>query len=290
MELGESLALADRFALSLLFKVHSLPRNERTETGRLWWRTIETRLGPGPALTEHRRQIETFAALRQVDRARDRQIFLTLSAIVEDEHDGKCPALIDNGCSIYEDRPLTCRTVPLHYSRPPSTLASYLDGFVGKPGYACETSDAPEVLKGNDILSVEVREARDAAVQVAGRDRAWKAALVEQMSDASSAKAAGLPTFADVVANSDRGYASMVPMLVAWRAAAYAGLMTQDAFADLCRKQIGLMERAIESRQEREAVFSERIRLYRSAIAGLSSEDVMASDPRPSIPGPSLVF
>jgi len=268
MELGESLALADRFILSLLFKVHGLPRNERTEHGRKWWRTLNTRLGPGPALTEHRGLIETFAAVRHVDRSRDRQLFLSLSAIVEDEHDGKCPALIDNSCSIYDRRPLTCRTVPLHYSRPPSSLAGYLDGFVGTPGYRCETSEAPEILKGNEILSVEVRDARNEALRVARSDRDWKAVLAEAMLTDASANAAGLPTFDEVVANSDRGFASMVPILAAWRAAAHAGLMTRDTFDDLCRKQIALAENGMEVRPERRADLNERIRLYRTALAG----------------------
>lgn len=269
MELGESLALADRFVLSLLFKVHSLPRKERTDTGRRWWRSIDTPLGPGPALAEHRRQIETFAAVRQVDRGRDRQIFLSLSAIVEDEQDGKCPALVNQGCAIYDRRPMTCRTVPLHYSRAPSTLTAYLDGFVATPGYECETAEAPEILRGSEILSPEVREARAEAAAIARRDQAWKAVLVNLMSTAASAQAAGLPTFADVVSNSDRGYASMTPILTAWRAAADAGLMTRETFADLCRKQIALIERAAEARPERHGDPTEKLRPYRLALVNL---------------------
>ena len=266
MELGESLTLADRFLMSLIFKVHSLPRNERSETGRRWWRSQGTPLGPGPALTESRRQIEAFAALRQVDRSRDRQVFLTLSAIVEDEQDGRCPALVGNGCSIYERRPLTCRTVPLHYSRPPSTLATYLDGFVATPGHACETADAPEVLRGGAILSEEVREAREAALRVAKSDRIWKDALVARMETGASAQAAGLPTFDDVLTNSDRGYASMVPIHVAWRAAVKAGLMAEATFADLCRKQIAVAEAAAAVKPGRGEVLAERQRVLRSAL------------------------
>lgn len=267
MELGESLDLADRFLMSLIFKVHSLPRNERGETGRRWWRSQGTPLGPGPALAESRRQIETFAALRQVDRGGDRQVFLTLSAIVEDEHDGKCPALTDNRCSVYEDRPLTCRTVPLHYSRAPSTLASYLDGFVATPGYGCETVEAPEVLRGGAVLSEEVREAREAAVRVADADQPWKDALVARMETGALARAAGLPTFEDVLTNSDKGYASMVPIHVAWRAAVGAGMMTAATFADLCRKQIALAEAAAAVKPGRGEVLVERQRVLRSALA-----------------------
>ena len=283
MELGESLQLADTFLLSLLFKVHSLPRNERTETARRWWRGTGSRLGPGPALNEHRRHIEIFSAVRQVDRSRDRQLFLTLSAIVEDEHDGKCPALLDNSCSIYDRRPLTCRTVPLHYSRPPSTLASYLDGFVGTPGYQCATSGAPEILKGPEVLSPEIRTCREDAVEVANRDRVWKTVLVESMKQPDVAAAAGLPTLDAVIANSDRGYASMVPFIVAWRAAVRADLMTPEMFSDLCRKQIALAETTMVTKPERHAAMRERLDLYRSEPGS-----GVATDPRPSSlwPGP----
>lgn len=226
MELGESLALADLFLLSMVFKVHSLPRNERGETGRRWWKSVDTPLGPGPAL-------------------------------------------IDTVCGIYERRPQTCRTVPLHYSRPTSTLVGYLDGFVATPGYACETTDAPEILRGSEILSVEAREGREAALRIAQSDRDWKDALVGLMQTGASAKAAGLPTFEDVLSNSDRGYASMVPIHVAWRAAAEAGLMTGSTFEDLIRKQIALAERAVASRPDRHEALAERLRLLRSALAAV---------------------
>lgn len=267
MELGESLALADLFLMSMILKAHSLPRNERGEAGRRWWRGLETPLGPGPALNEHRRSLEPFAALRQVDRGRDRQLFLTLSAIVEDEQDGRCPALIEGRCGVYERRPQTCRTVPLHYSRPVSTLAAYLDRFVATPGYECETDAAPVVLRGGEILADEVREARAAALRVAEGDRDWKAALVASMGDGASARAAGLPTVDDVISNSDKGYASMVPIHVAWRAALGAGLMTREVFSDLCRRQSAAAEDGMARRPHRRDALAERLRDVRAALA-----------------------
>jgi hypothetical protein len=141
-----------------------------------------------------------------------------------------------------------------------------VDGFVGTPGYQCATSEAPEILKGARILSPEIRASWDEAVQVANRDRDWKTALVESMKHPEVAATTGLPTLDDVIANSDRGYASMVPILVAWRVAAGAELMTWEIHADLCRKQIALAEKAMDAKPERHGDLTERIHLYRSAL------------------------
>lgn len=278
MEIGESLGLADQFLLSLIFKVHSLPRNERGEGGRRWWRTLDTRLGPGAALNEHRRQLEIFAADRQVDRERDRQLFVTISAIVEDQGKGRCPALQENSCGVYERRPLTCRTVPLHYSRPPSSLAAYLDGFVSTPGYRCSTSEGADILQGDHVLSDEIRRAREEAVRVAERDRDWKDVISGLMKDRASARAAGLPTTGDVITNSDRGYASTVPIFWAWRAAASARLICTVTFADLCAKQIALIEAVSGQWPDRAADLADRARLYRSGLTGEAGAATQTSD------------
>lgn len=266
MELGETAALADVFSLSLIFKIHTLPLNERSNWARAWWKTQDTPLGLRPALEEQARRLKIFAARRHVDRSTERQMFLTLSAIVDDNGAGRCPALSGSRCGVYERRPLTCRTVPLHYSRAPSTLGAYLDQFVATPGYGCETATAPAVLAGTDIIAVTVRHAREQAVLVANSDREWKTAIVAVMDDPLSARDAGLPTFSDVLANSGRGYATTAPMLVAWRVALRKGLITQVAFDDACRGQAALLEAA---RARSGCAHAETLSLYRSALLKL---------------------
>ena len=118
MELSEATALAGTFVTSILFKAHSVPIDARSDAARTWWRTQASRIPIGPALEERRRHLSQFASRKRTDKAGGRHVFLTMSAIVEDDGSGRCPALAaDNLCSIYESRPLTCRTVPLHYSR-----------------------------------------------------------------------------------------------------------------------------------------------------------------------------
>lgn len=272
MEIGEAAALADRFSLSLIFKVHSLPTSERSPWARRWRGVLGTTLGVRQALDEQRRQLKPFAALRRVDRARDRQIFLTLSAMVDDDGAKSCPALFDGRCSIYERRPLTCRTVPLHYSRAPSTLQAYLDGFTATAGYACETIAAPPILARGQVQVEEVRRAREEALLVASGDSTWKAAMIALMDDAEAAREVGLPTLGDVMTNSDRGYATSVPMLVAWRVALRQGLMARAAFDQACRRQIAVLE-VMKTAPAQDAATVERLALYRSALLDRRSTD-----------------
>lgn len=274
MEIGEAADLADTFILSLIFKVHSLPASERSEWARGWWRSQDTSLGLRQALDEQRRHLKPYSAKRHVDRASDRQTFLTVSAIVEDDGQGRCPAMSDDRCGIYERRPLTCRTVPLHYSRAPSTLTAYLDRFTQTAGYECETVAAPEILAKGEILDEDVRRAREEAIVAANNDRDWKAALTAAMSDPVSARYAALPTFGDVLANSDRGYATTVPMLSAWEVALRQGLMERATFDDVCRRQIALLEIAVKE-SDRGAAVAERLSLYRSALLQVRNPKAM---------------
>lgn len=240
MELSEATEHADTFVTSLLFKVHSLPISDRSHWSAQWWRQHASRIPLRPALDEAQRHLRHFA-VRRVDKARDRQVFLDISVIVDDEAQGRCPALVDGRCSIYDVRPLSCRTVPLHYSRAPSTLQAYLRGFVATPGYRCDTTDAaPVVIDGNKVLDPQIAADRERAKLLAKRDRRWKDRLVAIMDDPVEAARAGLPTFEAVLRNSDDGYATMLPMALAWQAAHAEGLLSGEELRDLCRKQAEL--------------------------------------------------
>jgi len=246
MELSEATRLAGTFVTSLLFKVHSLPTSERSAWAGDWWRGRDSRIPLRPALDEAQRHLRQFAA-RRVDRSRDRQIFFEISAIVDDDGQGRCPALADGLCTIYEVRPLTCRTVPLHYSRAPSTLERALDQFTATSGYRCDTSAAaPAILDGNKVLDPGIEHDRAGAVALAKADRGWKEHLAALMEDAPRAAAAGLPTHDAVLSNSDNGYATLIPMIVAWRVAADAGLLSREELHGLCSKQAGLIRERIK--------------------------------------------
>jgi Fe-S-cluster containining protein len=250
MELGEAASLADKFMMSVLFKVHSLPLSDRSGWAGQWWRNQQSRLPLRPSLDEGRRHLGQFAARRQVDKSRDRQLFLDITATVNDDGRGQCPALAGGICSIYDVRPLTCRTVPMHYSRPPSTLQSYLDGFTSTPDYGCDTTDsAPVLLDGNRVIDAQIQADREKAALQARQDRRWKARIVAMMDDDFQADSVDLPTYAAVINNSDGGHATLLPMIVAWRVAVIDGSLSQEAFRAICENQARLFKNAIAAHE-----------------------------------------
>lgn len=225
MELGEATALADRFIVRLLFKLHSLP--------------------PGKASGEADRYLKHFSA--HADSDGRRSLHLTISALPVHGGTGACPALKDNRCGIYDRRPLSCRTVPFHYSRSPSALAGYLDQFVKTPGYLCDTSfSAPVVLRDGKVTDPAVEMARAEALALAQTEKEWKAAVVAVVKS-PAADGEGFPGYPDIVRNSDAGGATTVSMYAAWRIAVKAGLLTQTQFDDICEKQAHLLRGEIAS-------------------------------------------
>lgn len=246
MELGEATALADKFVTRVIFKLHSLPLYEHGKRARLWWKGQGGGLSVRKALDEARQHLAHFSVRDDVDKARGRSLHLTISALTMDREKGRCPALANNCCSVYQSRPLTCRTVPLHYSRPPSTLPTYLDHFVSTPGYHCRISaEAAVVLKGGMVDHPSLQQARQDAVAMAEADRDWKKEVVALMSNPDQARAVGLPSYETVLRNSDAGGASLVSMIAAWRVAKRVGMLSSGQFDEVCRSQSRLLRTEI---------------------------------------------
>lgn len=242
MELSEATALAGTFITAMFFRVWSLPLHKSSKRAAEWWKSQGSALPAAEALEENRRHLRHFAARETIDRAKGRSLHLTISALTIDREAGRCPALQGGLCGIYESRPLSCRTVPLHYAKPLSLLGSALDKFTRTPDYLCDVSpDAPIVLDAAGVTEASVQQARADALKAAEVDRCWKNEIVSLMDDAYAAPSAGLPTYGDVLKNSDAGFGSSVSMLVAWRIARGAGLMTQQTFRDVCERQIRLL-------------------------------------------------
>jgi Fe-S-cluster containining protein len=244
MELSEATALADKFITSLFFRVYSLPLHKRAAQSR---QARGGGLRVAEALEEERDTLSHFSTRDEIDKSKRRSLHLTISALTVDREKGRCPALVENLCTIYESRPFSCRTVPMHYSRPSSALGSHLDEFVRTPGYSCDTTmNAPVVFDGQAITDPSVKQARDEAFKLAQSERAWKAKLVSLMDDPGAASAAGLPTYEDVLRYADGGSAAAVSMLIAWRVARDAGLISAGSFEEICRKQIALIDSELE--------------------------------------------
>lgn len=235
MELTEATALARTFITRLVFKLHSLPLDARKGRAMAWWKRSGSTLPVRAALDEARAHLTRFSVRNEIDRERKRTLHLSISALAVHAEGGNCPALADGACRIYEDRPLTCRTTPFHYSRPVSTLPSYLTRFVATPGYLCDTSAAAPVVLDEGKLAHPLARVREDAAARAAHEKTWKEVIAAQLG------ARGFPSYADIVANSDRGGATTLPMSMAWKIAAEHGLIEQKHWSALCRDQLRLL-------------------------------------------------
>jgi Fe-S-cluster containining protein len=267
MELSEATDLADTFVTSLILKTQSVPLDERTHKAAQWWRDQQSRIPLRAAFREKRRHLSQFSSRRRVDRQNGREIYLEISAIVEEYGNASCPALADGRCGIYDHRPLTCRTVPLHYSRQPSALKSYIDRFTKTPGYECNTTTGPVILDGSNVLSADLHRYRDRAVAMAKSDRKWKGFILSFMDDYERADRAGLPTYEAVLANSDHGYATLVPMILAWRVAEAHQIISSTELMGICSKQVTLIKAEI-ARLPSAANLRELLPLYEAGAVG----------------------
>lgn len=267
LELGEAAALADVFVLRLMLRIYSLPRSLADYQSQ-----SRPRDQASAEFYQSKRLLSSFAAaswpakVRRGDRAVDYIQYLSLSALPLDLGAGSCSALRDNRCGIYPRRPLSCRSVPLHYSRPESAATRELDAFTATPGFACATgADAPVVIADDQVIDPVMRAARAEAAARAQADAPWKAAVVRAM----KAGQHGLPSPRVVEATAARGAMTMA-LRPAWQVAAAAGLIEAEDVLNLLAAQAGLIGRALARpviSPDTRATLQEMQRDYTAALA-----------------------
>jgi Fe-S-cluster containining protein len=240
MLLSEAAGLADAFVFRLMFRIHALPRT--LAGGR-----ASGLAGPAEAFHESKRLTSAFAARtrfvkrRTGDRAVEMAEHLVLSALTLDTGAGACAALGAAGCTLYERRPLACRTVPFHYSHPEASAGRDLDSFVATPGYRCDTgSGAPVVVEDGRIVDPGARRARQEALALRGRERRWQDSILRRLKAGDPA----LPGLREIEANAALG-ATTVSMRVAWQIAAEAGLIGADRCRALIAAQAAVIDREL---------------------------------------------
>lgn len=242
VELSEAAPLADVFVFRLMFRLYELPRSY-----------VAARGGTGSAeqIYESKRLLDAFAARKsprkyvQGGKAVDYVQYLTMSALTLDAGTGACGALAAGRCTIYARRPLACRTLPFHYSRPEAAAQANLDAFVATPGYRCDTTPAaPVVMEAGRIVGPDWRGARADAVEQARQDRRWRELILRAMK--ANAFGPSLPGLGDIERNAAFG-ATTTSMRVAWQIAANAGLMTEEQCVALVAAQSAAIDRSLRS-------------------------------------------
>jgi Fe-S-cluster containining protein len=244
--LSEAAALADVFVFRLMFRLYELPR---TLAGSL--ASGARPAGSGEEFYESKRLLTAFAARKHAVKRRngaktvEYTRYLTISALTLDAGSGACTALSDGRCGIYARRPLACRTVPFHYSRPEASAERELKAFVGTAGYGCDTSvSAPVVLAAGRIVDPEARRARSDAMELAGRDRRWQEAILRRLKTGSGNDA--LPSLREIEANAPFG-ATTISMRVAWQIAAEAKVIGAETCRTLIAAQAEVIDREMAS-------------------------------------------
>jgi Fe-S-cluster containining protein len=246
MMLSEAAALSDVFVFRLMFRLYELPR---TLAGQLGFGIAPA--GSGAEYYETKRLLAAFAARKYpAKRKHDGKTveytrYVTISALTLDAGAGACAALSNGRCGIYARRPLACRTVPFHYSRPEASAESDLKAFVATPGFGCDTgAAAPVVLEAGRIVDPEARRARGDALALAGQDRRWAEAILRRLKTGSGNDA--LPSLREIEADAPFG-ATTISMHVAWQIAAEAGLISAATSRTLIAAQAALIDRELAS-------------------------------------------
>ena len=242
LELGEAAGLADQFVFRLLFRLYRWPRSVAD-----YQRSGVPREQANAEFFETKRLLGAFAAhsysakVRQSGKVSEPLNFLTISALTLDSGSGACSALNDARCSIYERRPLACRSVPLHYSRGVTFAQQDLDAFVIRPGYGCDSGPlAPLLLAEGKIADPAVLAAREAALEQAEADRPWKAAIIKAMKAGDT----NLPSLREIEANAGRG-AMTTSMRAGLQIACTAGLIDAAELRSLVEAQAAAIERQL---------------------------------------------
>ena len=239
--MSEAAALCDIFVFRLMFRLYWLPQQVSD-----YRRGGERQPKSSSVFFEKKRLLNAFAARKYRAKVlRDGKPvaytkYLIVSALALDTVQGECSALSDKRCGIYDRRPLSCRSVPLHYSRANANSESDLEAFVGTSGYRCDTSEAaPIIIEDGRIVDPKINAARSAAIELAARDRPWAEAIVRRMDGPASLRES-LPSVEEIEANAALG-AVTISMREAWQIAADVGFITPDE----CNGLIALQLRTI---------------------------------------------
>ncbi len=242
VELSEAAALADVFVFRLMFRVYWLPKHLRDYRGAHHPNTNASAI-----FYEKKRLLSAFAArkypvkLSQDSKSVQYTKYLMISALAVDTRQDACSALMAGRCTIYDRRPLSCRSIPLHYSRPAAMAEMDLKTFVETPGYECDTGkSAPIILDNGRIRAPEVEAARSKAIAVAERDRRWTEAIVKRMNGDSSGDGS-LPSLQEIESSAHVGVMT-TSMRTAWQIASEIAFITRDE----CDSLVSLQLRTID--------------------------------------------
>jgi Fe-S-cluster containining protein len=232
--LNETLTVSDIFVFRLQFRLYRLPRvATQHRSGTLSSRSNHATLAAFAAAQRR-------ARWRSKTETTDGTDYLVISAIALNIPLGVCAALGGNLCTIYDRRPVACRSVPFHYARSEPSFDDDLTEFTSRPGYLCASSDdAPVVLDEGKLVSEAMLTARSEALRLASDDQPWTRAIVKAMRGDPN-----LPTFRQIEASMAVGVLT-ASMRAGWQVALDVGLIDRHTYGELVEQQLRLIDREL---------------------------------------------
>jgi Fe-S-cluster containining protein len=240
--ISEAEFFSDVFVFQLMFRLYRIPRTigDLKKSGAESMKSDV--FGQQKKMLTHFSRRTTTFKFRGDGKSIDYVQFLLISALPLNVPDGKCAALKENKCSIYDRRPVSCRSVPIHYSRPSALAESDLANFVSRPGFQCNISiDADLLVQDGEILDPNIVKARGDAKEMAIAEQSWGEAIIRRMKHSGAARSE-IPTLQQIEENASIG-AMTTSMRIGWEIAAEAGLISQERLAELLTNQLDVIER-----------------------------------------------
>lgn len=242
--LSETLDLAQDFVFRLMFRIYALPNKVEDYNSEALERRINSAV-----YFQRRRLLSAFCARswpaehteggRRVRYTK----YLMVTALALQTRSGSCSGLNENRCGLYERRPLSCRSVPFHYSHAEALAYQNFDRFVANPKYHCGTDrTADVVLQDGRIIAPEFVAAREMAAETARIDRRWAKAIVGRLP--ADGEEASLPSLLTIEENAPLGVTT-TSMRVAWQISAEVGLLKGHLYQDLAIAQLALINQEI---------------------------------------------
>ncbi len=245
VELTETINLSGDFVFWLCFSMSELPLSIKD------WIQSRGRLDADQrdlaAFIAKRRLLDAQSSIQFTGRsssgteAERVRKYVRISALTLDLESGRCSKLVNKQCGIYDRRPHTCRTVPVHYQLSDLELEPAFDKFTSLEAFECDTSQhSPMILKNGRLAIEEFARERVAGQTAFYEDGAWREAIAQRILRGED-KTRMLPSLQEIKGSSCLKVL-LVPIHLAWQIGVDIGAIDDTLYRLSAERQKLLIE------------------------------------------------
>ena len=245
VELTETINLSSDFVFWLCFSTSELPLSIKD-----WIRThgrLDADQRDLAAFIARRQLLDEQSSIRFTGRssswseAERVRKYVRISALTLDLQSGRCSKLVNKQCGIYDRRPHTCRTVPVHYQLSDPELEPAFDKFASIESFECDTSQhSPMILKNGRLVTEEFARERVAGQTRCYEDKAWREAIAQCILRGED-KTRKLPSIEEIKGSSCLKVL-LVPIHLAWQIGVDIGVIDEKLYRLSAERQKSLIE------------------------------------------------